>query len=82
MWTGLRSVHLIKRRRSFEVAGARAERTRIELEKFAIETVAIEVEAFGAARRAADRLKLTRAPNLDYVAALRRLLAGRPLGAR
>ncbi len=82
VWTGLRSVHLIKRRRSFEVAGARAERTRIELEKFAIETVAIEVEAFGAARRAADRLKLTRAPNLDYVAALRRLLAGRPLGAR
>jgi hypothetical protein len=79
VWTEVRSVPLVKRRRSFGVAGARAERTRIELEARAIETVAVEAEAFGAARRAAAELALTRAPNLDYVAALRRLLAGEPL---
>ncbi len=80
-WTGVRSVRLVKRRRSFEVAGARAERTRIVIEGATIETVAIEAEAFKAARRATAELKLKRAPNLDYVAALRLLLAGEALGA-
>jgi len=80
-WSGVRSLHLVKRRRSFEVAGARAERTRIELGAVAIESVAIEAERFEVARRAVAELELERAPNLDYVAALRRLLAGEPLGS-
>ncbi len=75
-WTSVRSVSLLKRRRSFEVAGARAERTRIELGAVIIESVAVEAEALRAARRAVAKLGLTRAPNLDYVAALRRLRAG------
>ena len=80
-WTGVQSVRLVKRRRAFEVAGARAERTRIELGTVTIESLAVEAEAFEAARRAIAELALTRAPNLDYVAALRRLLAGEALGA-
>ncbi len=80
-WPGVRSVRLVKRRRAFEVAGARAERTRIELGTVTIESLAVEAEAFEAARRATAELALTRAPNLDYVAALRRLLAGEALGA-
>jgi hypothetical protein len=80
-WTGVQSVRLVKRRRSFEVAGARAERTRVELGTIVVESVAIEAEAFESARQAVAELKLERSPNLDYVAALRRLLAGEPLGA-
>jgi hypothetical protein len=76
---GVRIVRLVKRRRPFEVAGARAERTRIEFGARTIESAAIEAEAFEAARRAVAELKLTRAPNLDYVVALRRLLAGQRL---
>ncbi len=78
-WTGVRSVSLVKRRRAFEIAGARAERTRIEIGAVTIESAAVEAEAFKAARRAVAELGLTRAPNLDYVAALRRLRAGQPL---
>jgi hypothetical protein len=76
---GLRCVRLVKRRRPFEVAGARAERTRVEVGALTIESVAIEVEAFEAARQAVIELQLERSPNLDYVAALRRLLSGDPL---
>ncbi len=75
-WPGVQSVSLVKRRRAFEVAGARAERTRVELGTLAIESIAVEAEAFEAALRATTELGLARAPNLDYVAALRRLLAG------
>jgi hypothetical protein len=78
-WTAVRSVHLVKRRRSFEIAGARAERTRIELGPVTIESAAVEAEDFDAAVRATAELRLTRAPNLDYVGALRRLLAGERL---
>jgi hypothetical protein len=78
-WTGVRSVSLMKRRRSFEIAGARAERTRIELGPVTVESAAIEAEDFNAAVRATAELRLMRAPNLDYVGALRRLLAGEPL---
>jgi hypothetical protein len=80
-WTGMQSVRLIKRRRAFEVAGARAERTRVELGMITVETVAVEAEAFEAAHRAVAELGLMPAPNLDYVAALRRLLAGKPPGS-
>ncbi len=66
----------------FVVAGARAERTRVEVGAVTVESVAIEAEAFEAARRAVSELRLTRAPNLDYVAALRRLLAGDRLGSQ
>jgi hypothetical protein len=79
-WPGVQSVRLVKRRRSFEVAGARAERTRIEVGAVTIESIAIEAERFKAARRAVAELELAGAPNLDYVAALRRLLAGDPPG--
>jgi hypothetical protein len=71
---GLRCVRLVKRRRPFELASARAERTRVDVSTLTIESVAIEAEAFDAARQAVTELQLTRAPNLDYVAALRRLL--------
>lgn len=73
---GVRAVRLCKRRRQFDVAGARAERTRISVGEATIETVAIEAERFDRAARATEQLGLRRAPNLDYVAALRRLLAG------
>jgi hypothetical protein len=78
---GLRCVRLVKRRRSFEVAGTRAERTRVEVSAHTIESVAIEAEAFEVARQAVSELQLDRSPNLDYVAALRRLLSGDPLGS-
>ena len=81
-WPRVRAVRLVKRRRQFVVAGARAERTRVELGAVTVESVAIEAEAFEAARRAVTELGLTRAPNLDYVAALRRLLAGDRLGSQ
>ena len=73
---GVRAVHLCKRRRQFEVAGARAERTRVEVAGVTLESAAVEHERFGRAARAAEQLGLRRAPNLDYVMALRRLLAG------
>jgi hypothetical protein len=79
---GLRCVRLVKRRRPFEVAGARAERTRVEVSALTIESVAIEAEAFEAARQAVTELQLDRSPNLDYVAALRRLLSGDRLDGR
>ena len=77
---GVRAVRLCKRRRQFEVAGARAERTRVALGEITLESVAIEHERFDRAARAAEQLELQRAPNLDYVAALRRLLAGDTAG--
>ena len=80
-WTGVQAVRLVKRRRVFEVAGARAERTRVELGKVTIESVAVEAEIFEAALAAVGELGLARAPNLDYIAALRRRLAGLALGA-
>ena len=73
---GVRAVHLRKRRRQFEVAGARAERTRVVVGEITLESVAVEAERFEPAARATEQLMLRRAPNLDYVAALRRLLAG------
>ncbi len=72
-------VPLSKRRRLLEVAGARAERTQVTVGTLAFESIAVEAESFKTASRAADRLNLRRAPNLDYVAALRRILAGQPL---
>ena len=73
---GVRAVRLGKRRRQFDVAGARAERTRVEVGAVTLESVAVEHERFGRAARAAEQLELRRAANLDYVVALRRLLAG------
>jgi hypothetical protein len=83
---GVRVVSLVKRRRSFEVAGSRAERTRVRIGEVTLESVAIEAERFERAARATDELELRRAPNLDYVTAIRRVLAGqglvRPDGAQ
>jgi hypothetical protein len=76
---GVRAVSLVKRRRSFEVAGSRAERTRVRIDELTIETVAIEAERFDRAARATAELGLRRAPNLDYVTALQRILAGQAL---
>jgi hypothetical protein len=73
---GVRAVHLRKRRRQFNVAGARAERTRVVVGEITLESAAVEAERFEDAARATEQLMLRRAPNLDYVAALRRLLAG------
>ncbi len=73
---GVRVVQLGKRRRSFAVAGARAERTRVTVGALTLETIAVEAESFKAAARATGELDLRRAPNVDYVAALRRILAG------
>jgi hypothetical protein len=75
---GVRVVPLKKRRRSFPVAGARAERTRVSVGDLTLETIAVEAESFKAAARATSELDLRRAPNVDYVAALRRILAGEP----
>jgi len=77
---GVRVVRLCKRRRQFEIAGARAERTRIAVGEIALESAAVEHERFDRAARAAEQLELRRAPNLDYVMALRRLLAGDTAG--
>jgi hypothetical protein len=76
---GVRLVSLVKRRRPFEIAGSRAERTRVTIEEVTVESVAIEAERFERAARATDELKLRRAPNLDYVTAIRRILAGQAL---
>jgi hypothetical protein len=76
---GVRVVALLKRRRSFEVAGSRAERTRVTVGAVTIESAAIEAERFELAARATDRLELRRAPNIDYVSAIRRILAGQEL---
>jgi hypothetical protein len=73
---GVRTVHLCKRRRQFDLAGARAERTRVRVGELTLESVAVEAERFGRAARATDQLALRRQPNLDYVVALRRILAG------
>ena len=73
---GVQAVRLCKRRRQFDVAGARAERTRVAVGAVTLESAAVEHERFGRAARAAEQLGLRRAPNLDYVMALRRLLAG------
>jgi hypothetical protein len=73
---GVRVVWLVKRRRPFEVAGSRAERTRVTLGEVTLESVAIEAERFEWAARATDELELRRAPNLDYVTAIRRILTG------
>jgi hypothetical protein len=73
---GVRAVELSKQRRQFEVAGARAERTRVVLGEVTLESLAVEAERFGQAARATEKLALRRGPNLDYVGALRRLLAG------
>ena len=73
---GVRAVSLCKRRCQFEVGGARAERTRVSIGAATVESVAIESEDLERAARAVEQLGLRRAPNLDYVAALRRLLAG------
>ena len=67
---GVRVVALDKQRRTFEVAGSRAERTRVTIGGITLETVAIEAERFAAAAAAADQLGLRRAPNVDYVSAL------------
>jgi hypothetical protein len=75
----VRAVSLAKRRRSFEVAGSRAERTRVTIGEVIIESAAIEAERFEWAARATDELGLRRAPNLDYVTAIRRILAGQAL---
>jgi hypothetical protein len=74
---GVRVVGLEKQRRAFPVAGSRAERTRVVVGGVTLESVAVEAERFEAAAAAADELELRRAPNLDYVSALRELLAGR-----
>ena len=78
---GLRVVSLLKRRRPFELAGGRAERTRVTIGDVTIESAAIEAERFKLAVRAADELALRRAPNVDYVSAIRRILAGEALTA-
>ena len=78
---GLRVVSLLKRRRSFEVAGSRAERTRVTIGAVTIESAAVEAERFELAARAAGKLELRRAPNIDYVSAIRRILAGQSLAA-
>jgi hypothetical protein len=75
---GVRVLSLRKRRRSFPVAGARAERTWVTVGALTLETIAVEAESFKAAAEAARELDLRRAPNVDYVAALRRILAGEP----
>jgi hypothetical protein len=72
-------VPLRKRRRQLEIDGARAERTQLTIGAHALESLAVEAEAFAAAARATERLGLRRAANLDYVRALRRILAGQPL---
>jgi hypothetical protein len=72
----IRVVPLSKRRRSFEKAGARAERTRVSVGEITLESVAVEAERFDLAARATNQLGLRHAPNLDYVAALRLILAG------
>ncbi|HSA79848.1 MAG TPA: hypothetical protein VLE23_03435 [Geminicoccaceae bacterium] len=76
---GVRVVSLLKRRRSFEIAGSRAERTRVTIGADTIESAAVESERFAWAARAAGQLELRRAPNLDYVTAIRRILAGQSL---
>jgi hypothetical protein len=78
---GVRVVALDKQRRAFEVAGSRAERTRVTVGAVTLETVAVEAERFAAAAAAADQLGLRRAPNVDYVCALGRLLAGQDLAS-
>jgi len=73
----VRAVELRKRRRQFELAGARAERTRVTIGAVTLESLAVEAEQFELAARATDELALRRAgPNLDYVGALRLILAG------
>jgi hypothetical protein len=79
---GVRVVSLVKRRRPFEIAGSRAERTRVTIADITLESAAIEAERFEWAARATDELKLRRAPNIDYVTAIRRLLAGQALVAQ
>jgi len=79
---GVRVVSLVKRRRPFEIAGSRAERTRVTIADVTLESAAIEAERFGWAARATDELKLRRAPNIDYVTAIRRILAGQTLVAQ
>ena len=79
---GVRVVWLVKRRRPFEIAGSRAERTRVTIAEVTLESAAIEAERFGWAARATDELKLRRAPNIDYVTAIRRILAGQALVAQ
>jgi len=75
---GVRAVELRKRRRQFELAGARAERTRVTIGAVTLESLAVEAEQFELAARATDELALRRAgPNLDYIGALRLILAGR-----
>lgn len=73
---GVKAVPLRKRRRAFEVAGARAERTRVSIGAVTLESVAVEAERFDRAVQATNQLALRRAPNLDYAAALRLILAG------
>jgi len=79
---GVRVVSLVKRRRPFEIAGSRAERTRVTIADITLESAAIEAERFEWAARATDELKLRRAPNIDYVTAIRRILAGQALVAQ
>jgi hypothetical protein len=74
---GVRVVPLDKRRRGFELAGSRAERTRVTVGALSLESAAVEAERFEAAAAAVDRLDLRDAPNVDYVSALRQILAGR-----
>ena len=78
---GVRVVALEKQRRAFEVAGSRAERTRVKVGEVTLESVAVEAERFEAAAAATDQLGLRRAPNVDYVSALGQLLAGRGLAS-
>ncbi|HEX5794318.1 MAG TPA: hypothetical protein VFY19_00645 [Geminicoccaceae bacterium] len=78
---GVRVVALDKQRRAFEVAGSRAERTRVKVGEVTLESVAVEAERFEAAAAATDQLGLRRAPNVDYVSALGHLLAGRGLAS-
>ena len=78
---GVQAAPLRKRRCAFEVAGARAERTRVSVGAGTLESVAVEAEGFDQAAQATDQLALRRAPNLDYAAALRLILAGGRPGA-
>ena len=73
---GVHAIDLRKRRRQFAVKGARAERTRVVVRDLVLESAAVEAEHLDQAARAADRLALRRADNLDYVTVLRRILAG------
>jgi hypothetical protein len=63
-----------KRRRLFEVAGCRAESGEVLVAGRRLLTAAAEHETPDALRRAVGEMKIAKYPNLDYPAALTRLL--------